>query len=72
MSKKLGRPPSGNAKRLAYVFLLPEHHAWFMNLPAKDRTAWLATQIEQAQRIDSQIDSQTTKTDESTDRGSAQ
>jgi hypothetical protein len=49
--KKLGRPPSGNAKRLVRAFLPPDLADWFMAIPPKKRSAWLAEQIEMSIRL---------------------
>lgn len=56
MTKKFGRPPSGERKKQAFVFLSPEHHAWFMALPPKERTAWLAEMIEKEQKSTPKVD----------------
>lgn len=62
--KKFGRPPSGERKQQVFAFLPPDLADWFMAIPPKERTAWLAEMIENTRQsgIDSHIDSQTTKT----------
>lgn len=48
--KKMGRPPTGKRKRQVFAFLEEKDADWFMNLPPKQRSAWLAEQIETAQK----------------------
>ena len=46
--RKMGRPPTGEPRKVqVFSFLPPEDAAWFMGLPPKQRSAWLAAKVAQ-------------------------
>lgn len=45
-ARKMGRPPSDEPRKVqVFSFLPPDDAAWFMGLPPKQRSAWLAAHI---------------------------
>lgn len=46
MTKRMGRPPRPDErKQQVWSWLPPDLAAWFMALPSKDRSAWLAEKV---------------------------
>lgn len=47
-TRKMGRPPTGDPRKVqVFSFLPPDDAAWFMGLPPKQRSAWLAEKVAQ-------------------------